>query len=119
MKKHIYPILFCLLFSFSCTEDKDPATTCGVTDPIENLAWLQQMTEDLSEGSLSEYNYIKQAIYKGQTVFFPDSCCPHCNTALILYDCSGNTIQGEDYTMDDLEDQKLIWQPTNSTCNFN
>ena len=113
MKKSIFPILFCLLFSYSCTEEDDPAT-----DPIENLAWLQEMAENLSARSLSEYSYIKQATYKGQTVFFPFNCCPHCNTALILYDSSGNAIQ-EDYTMDDLEDQKLIWHPANSTCSFN
>jgi len=117
MRKSIYPILLCLLFTFSCDEDEDPATACGVDQPIENLAWLQEMEENLSEGSLSEYSYIKQATYKGGTVFFPGSCCPHCNWALILYDCSGNAIQ-EDYTMDDLEEQKLIWQPANSTCNF-
>jgi hypothetical protein len=117
MKKPLYLVFICLLFAFSCTEDEDPATACGVADPIENLAWLQEMTENLSEGSLSEYSYIKQATYKGETVFFPGSCCPHCNTALILYDCSGNAIQ-EDYTIDDLEDEKLIWQPANSTCYF-
>lgn len=117
MKKSIYPILFCLLFSLSCNEDEDPTMACEVNDPIENLAWLQEMTKELSEGSLSEYYYIKQATYKGQTVFLVDNCCPHCNTAPFIYDCSGNRIQ-EDYTFDDLKDEKLIWQPANSSCNF-
>ena len=119
MKKYCYPFLFALLFSFSCTEDGDPAMDMEDADPMENLVWLQEMAENLSEGNMSEYSYIKQATYKGQTVFFPFNCCPHCNTALILYDYNGNAIQGEDFVLNDLKNQKLIWQPTNSICNLN
>jgi len=116
MKKTLYAILFCLFFSFGCDENDGPSV-CGVQNPVEDIAWLKQLVEDSATESLSEYAYIKQGKYKGEQVFYWGSCCPNCNWALVLRDCSGNAIEGE-YTLDDIEDQKVIWQPENSLCSF-
>ncbi|WP_339703233.1 hypothetical protein [Algoriphagus aquimarinus] len=117
MKKSIYPILFFLLIGFACEEKDDPATACGVSDPIENLPWLKQLAESASTGGLSEYAYITQAKYKGKRVFYQGSCCPNCSWALILLDCEGNRIN-EEISFDDLEDSEVIWKPGNSECVF-
>jgi hypothetical protein len=103
MQKPLLLILFCLLFSFACDEKEDPVTACGVSDPLENLAWLKQMAENAAIGGLSEFSYITQAKYKGKRVFYQGSCCPNCSWALILYD---------------LEDSEVIWQPDGSQCDF-
>ncbi|PZX51351.1 hypothetical protein [Algoriphagus chordae] len=118
MKKSIYPILFCLLFSFACEEKDDPATVCGVSDPIESLPWLKQLVEEASTAGLAEYSYISKAKYNGHRVFYWGSCCPHCNWALVLLDCSGEKVNG-DYTLSDLQEIEVIWHLENSQCNFN
>lgn len=117
MKKSLYPVLFCLLAGFSCAEKDDPATACGVIDPVENLAWLKQLAENAAIGGLSEFSYITQAKYKGKRVFYQGSCCPNCFWVLILYDCEGNRIN-EEISLNDLEDSLVIWQPENFQCSF-
>ncbi|WP_439489849.1 hypothetical protein [Algoriphagus sp.] len=117
MKKALYPILFCLVLSFACKDNEDPATACGVSDPVENIPWLKQLAEESATGGLAEFSYIAQAKYRGKRVFYWGSCCPNCSWALILLDCSGDRVAGE-YTFDDLDDQKVIWRPENSQCSF-
>lgn len=117
MKKSIYPLLFCVLFSFACDEKEDPAIACGVNDPIENIPWIQQWVEESANDSMVEFSYIAQAKYKGKRVFYWGSCCPNCSWAFVLRDCSGNRIEGE-YTFDDLKDREVVWKPDNYQCNL-
>lgn len=118
MKKLMIPILLLsTVLCFSCKDDEEPATACGVSDPVENLAWLNAIKVDSETSSGSEYSYIAQATFEGETVFYRGSCDPLANWALILYDCGGNQIE-EEYTFDDLENTLLVWQPEDSACNF-
>jgi hypothetical protein len=50
-------------------------------------------------------------------VFYLASCCPNCNWALVSYACSGNKIEG-DYSLEDLENKKVIWKAEDSECLF-
>jgi hypothetical protein len=117
MKNSIYLILSFLLIGFACQENDDPATACGVNDPIENIAWLKQLAEESSTGGLSEFSYISQAKYKGKRVFYWASCCPNCSWALILRDCDGEALD-QNITLDELEDIQVIWRPENFQCQF-
>ncbi|MFC5624252.1 hypothetical protein [Algoriphagus winogradskyi] len=117
MKKLIYPIYCCLLFSFACSEDKDPVMVCGVINPVEDLAWLNAIKQAAESGSSSEYSYLAQATFEGETVFYSGTCHPLANWALLLLDCGGNQIEGE-YTFADLGDSKIVWQPEDSRCQF-
>lgn len=117
MKKAFYPTLFCLLLSFACEDNEDPTTTCGVNDPTNNLPWLVEMKESLSDGGMGDLFYIMQAKYKGKRVFYQGSCCAQCSMMLRFYDCDGNGIN-EDISYDDLEDSEVIWKPENSRCQF-
>ncbi|SFB26325.1 hypothetical protein [Algoriphagus aquimarinus] len=117
MKNSIYLILFFLIIGFACEEKEDPATACGVSDPIENLPWLKQWVSESTTSDSEGYSYIKQAIFKNETVFFWGSCCPNCDWGLVLRDCSGIEIEG-DYNFENLKDQKVIWRPENSQCVF-
>jgi len=118
MKKFTFPILLSLLICFSCNETDDPKMVCGSTDPLNDLSWLKAVKEAYAYGELSEYNYIGQASYGGENVFYLASCCPACNWALVSYDCSGNLIEG-DHSLEDLDNKKVIWNAENSKCMFN
>lgn len=115
MKKFLL-LIVCSAFLFSCNEDENPAV-CGVENPVEDLAWIKASIEEFSSDGLSNYSYLSQARYQGETVFFFGSCCPFCNWALIVKDCQGNVLEG-DIKLTDLTDQKVIWQPDNSVCDF-
>lgn len=117
MRKSIYLVLFLALVGFSCEEKDDPISACGVSDPIENLPWLAAKKEAVATGPMSEYSYIVQATYDDQTVFYVGLCCPTCNTVIILYDCSGNALEG-DVDLNAIKDGKVIWQPENVECLF-
>lgn len=116
MKKHLLLLVF-IAFFFSCNENEGPVL-CGAEDPVEDIAWIKAAIEENESSELSEYLYLSQARYQGETVFFFGSCCPNCNWALIVQDCQGNQIEGT-ITFDDLSDREVIWQPSNSECVFN
>ena len=101
---------------FGCA-DKENLTSCGVENPVEDLAWLKQEIENASVPSSSEYSFLMQASYQGQTVFFFGFCNPLWNYAAIYKDCQGNRISGKP-TFADLSNQKVIWKPENSVCTF-
>lgn len=115
MQKEFLLILFSILF-LSCRENDGP-TACAVADPVNDLAWIQQEIKVLENSSLIEYTYLVQATYKGETVFFFGSCCPFCKFAIAILDCQGKAISGS-ISIADLSDQKVIWKPANSVCNF-
>ncbi|EPR66296.1 hypothetical protein ADICYQ_4699 [Cyclobacterium qasimii M12-11B] len=76
---------------------------------------MNTIQQSYESGEMSEYNYIGQGTYNGETVFYFASCCPLCNWALIIQDCSGDRIEGN-YTLEDLEDKKVIWKSADSEC---
>lgn len=115
MKKYLFLFVFSSLL-LSCDNDEGP-TSCGVENPVEDLAWIKASIEDVNNTGLSEYSYLSQAKYQGETLFFFGSCCPFCNWALIVTDCQGNALEG-DIRLTDLSDVTVIWQPANSVCDF-
>ena len=117
MKKSILPFLLCIILGFACQDNNDPASACGVNDPVENIPWLKQLAENSENESSEGYSYIAQAKFNGKRVFYLGSCCPFCNWALRLFDCEGNLISDE-VNFEDLEDTEIIWQPDNSQCSF-
>jgi hypothetical protein len=90
---------------------------CGITNPLTDLPWLKTLKEAYANGEMSQYNYIGQASYQGGIVFYLASCCATCNWTLVSYDCSGNRIEG-DYSLEDLDNKKVIWKAQDSECIF-
>lgn len=103
-------------FLFGCADGENP-TSCGVENPLEDLAWLKQDIENAADPRTSEYSFLMQATYRGQTVFFFGFCNPLWNYAAIIKDCQGNQVAGE-VSVADLSNQKMIWKPSNSVCSF-
>lgn len=115
MKKYLLYLVFSAFF-FSCNENEEPVS-CGVENPVEDIAWIKAAIEEYSTNQNAQFSYLKQARYDGETVFFFGSCCPNCLWALIVKDCQGNVIEG-DIAFEDLTSQEVIWQPSNSECVF-
>jgi hypothetical protein len=88
-----------------------------VENPVEDLVWIKSFIQEMSGSGYNGYSYFKQASYQGETVFYFGSCDPLANWALIVKNCEGNRIAGE-ISLFDLTDQKVIWKPANSACNF-
>lgn len=119
MKRQLILLSLLAMTIFSCDKKEDePAFACGVSDPVANLPWLKQMSEEAALDESTQYSYIAQATYDDETVFYNGYCCPNCNWLLTLYDCSGNTIE-KDYSISELENNTVIWHPENSECEFN
>lgn len=114
MKKYVLLFLYSA-FLFSCSENEGPSV-CGVENPVEDLAWIKETIEESQSNSLSQYSYLIQGSYKGETVFSWGSCCPFCNFIVLVADCQGKVI--EDASISEVKNQKIIWKPVNSVCTF-
>jgi hypothetical protein len=115
MNKLTFAFMIGILLLGSCNEKDDP-TTCGGENPTEDLAWLKSLIENSESDGLAEYAYLIQATYKGRTVFSMASCCPFCRSVPLILDCQGNVV--EDVSLNELENQQVIWRPENSVCNL-
>lgn len=115
MKKYLF-LLVCSALIFSCNDEERPAV-CGVENPVEDLAWVKGQIQSMGFPNSVAYSYLKQANYQGETVFFFGYCDPLANWALIVRDCQGNRIEGE-ISLSDLNEQKVIWKPSTSLCEF-
>lgn len=114
--KKILLLFICSDLLFSCNENEGPVV-CGVENPAEDLAWIKKEIQSIGFPNSVKYSYLMQASYQEKTVFFFGYCNPLMNFALIVKDCEGNQVLGET-TLSDLKDQKVIWKPSDSECNF-
>lgn len=118
MEKSTLSILISIfILSFSCKNDDDNLiNTCSISNPIEELVWLKERIEQLSNSNTDGYFYVSQNTLNGETVFiFPD-CCPVCDTVTLVYDCEGNNIGSvgdENISISILDDDIIIWKPKN------
>ncbi|HSJ68062.1 MAG TPA: hypothetical protein VK921_10325, partial [Anditalea sp.] len=69
-----------LFITTSCYEELGPDIACDVKNPTENLPWLADKIRGLETGNqyFLQFNFISQARYRSQTVFFVQNCCPNC-----------------------------------------
>lgn len=123
MRIHTFLIVLMLL-SFSCPDNDDKEIPlCGTNNPIEELAWLKSVINEINlpDSLFAKYFYISQASYKGETIFIIDNCCPTCNTAIIIYDCEGEILGylGDKIRIDEIDYSKIIYKPNDFACNLN
>lgn len=109
------------LLIFSCQKSEGPES-CGVENPTQNLPWLKEIVKDLESSSLSEYHYVVEARYEGNTVFLIQNCCPFCNSIVPVYNCKGEDL-GYLSDQNGIQPSKIsfvriVWKPANSSCNF-
>jgi hypothetical protein len=116
-EKTIQLFVFAIIV-FSCSDTDD--SVCGTNNPIEDLSWLRDEIEN-REANTSDFNkyfYITQATFKFQTVFVFEDFCPFCNTAILVYDCTGNNIGqvNADIQSKDIKNSRVIYQPNEFVC---
>lgn len=133
--KHVllFPII---IFSFACDKPVSCGeNTCSVTNPLEEMGWLQAEINDLSvpvNASLKPFFYVTMAKYNGNTVFMVKNCCPLCNTTPpIIKNCNGKVVgylsekEGSfnyfgvtihSVNPNKLQCNQIIWKPDNFAC---
>lgn len=121
MKNYFYLFAFLGMLNFSCSDDNDPVKACNVDNVLE-LPWLQELIAETEEFEIGrDYAYITMGTYDSQTVFVSQNCCPLCNSIVVVYDCSGNTIGKIGYegiSADEITDREVIWKSSNNSCNI-
>jgi hypothetical protein len=133
-------ILLCAMLVFACNDevtcgndlrcDGDKANcgdillnNCGVDDPMD-LPWFKAKTEAIKASSLSQYQYLVQAEYRGNRVYSEANCCPFCLTAVVYYGCDGKIlgylgVREEDIHAEEITNPEVVWKPDNNVCLFN
>ena len=97
---------------------------CSVDNPVEDLVWLCDEIRDREQqpqSDLTQYFYIAQSKYEGETVFIYGNCCPTCNTIVPVLNCEGEQIgllghQEENIDYRVLEQAVIIWKPADHSC---
>jgi hypothetical protein len=72
----------------SCQQEKIGSNSCGVNNPLQELAWLKRIAEDSAFTSS-----IVQGTYQGQTVYAVGGCARcFAGPSVTLYHCDGSNI---------------------------
>ena len=88
--KKTFILFITIFFAASCGKDENTSkSTCDLTNPIEELSWLKEMKNTMTNCSCEMS--IVQATYNNQTVFYTMMIDPLCDgvQTIILYDCEG------------------------------
>ncbi len=93
MRTIVYCAFICGLILVSCNNDKNTIPECNVENPLEELAWLKDVKNSLTNCTVQ--TSIIQGKYKGKSVFYTMTSDPLANSAfhIILWDCNGNTVK--------------------------
>ncbi|WP_461636551.1 hypothetical protein [Labilibaculum euxinus] len=101
MKQFLF-LLFCFATLTCCDhEDDESFPSCEYSNPLEDLAWLKEYKETLTD--CNTQISIFQANYKKHVVFYSALTDPRVNSvfeATTLWDCEGNTVRnfrGDEY----------------------
>ncbi len=92
--KRKFIILITIFIIASCGKDENTnKSVCDLTDPIEELSWLKEMKNSMTNCSCKMS--IVQATYNSQTVFYTMMTDPLCDgfQTIILLDCERKTVK--------------------------
>lgn len=89
--KYLFPIV---IFLFSCSKsDNSIVYTCGTSDPIYSISWLNKIRKDFEETPQSSFKrQIVYYRYKEQDVFKISGLQQSVDSPIYLYDCDQNII---------------------------
>jgi hypothetical protein len=93
MKKILYCIFIYAIILASCDNDKVSIPECNVEYPLEELSWLKDVKNSLTNCSCQIS--IIQGEYKGKSVFYTLMNDPVCNSVfhVIIRDCNGDVVK--------------------------
>jgi hypothetical protein len=120
MRKILYCIFISGLILVSCDKDNDKSSIseCNVENPIEELDWLKEVKNSLTNCTCQ--TSILQGLYDSKTVFYIMVTDPLCNSVfqIILWDCKGDIVKeykpgDNDIFSSEVEFVKSIYTCTN------
>ncbi len=119
-------ILLALLFLlFSCSDDDSlpVIAACGVSNPVEDLDWLGNSIRELqsNDSEVSQFFFVSQAIFEGETVFIFNNCCPFCNTVATVHSCDGTVLGflNNEIPEIDITESTIVYRPDGFGCTLN
>jgi hypothetical protein len=91
--KHIYFVVMLSLILISCEKDGDSIPECNIQDPIEELDWLKEMKNSLTNCTCQVS--IVQGTYRRKTVYYLIMNDPLCNSVfgVTILDCHGDEVK--------------------------
>lgn len=92
MKKYLSLILLIFLFASCKKSKKDDITACGVTNPIQNLTWLNQKAKLFTGGP--ELNGVVLYKYKDSEIIQINQAVS--SKAYDIYNCNGQVVMFND-----------------------
>ncbi len=109
-------VLLVSILLLSC--DKNLASDCNVSDPVEELAWLKSEIDATNkDDEYGRFTYYEIARYKGNTVFIYYNCHPAINYSPSVRDCNGELIgYFFDISQEDLKRRSIIWKHAENAC---
>ncbi len=93
MRTILYFIFICGFVLAGCEKSKDTIPECNVDNPIEELTWLKDVKDALTNCTCQIS--IFQGKYEGKTVFYLMDNDPLCNSVfhVVLWDCNGEVVR--------------------------
>jgi len=93
MRKILYWILISGFILAGCDKDKDTIPDCNIENPLEELEWLKDVKNSLTNCSCQIS--IFQGKYKEKTVYYLMLNDPLCNSVfhVVLWDCNGDVVR--------------------------
>lgn len=101
MKQLGFLVILSVLIVNCSKDEKTPVTDCNTENPIEELGWLRELKDTLTNCTCQIS--IIQGTYRNQPVFYLALTDPLCNGISIptLFNCEGKPIKK--YTADDFQ----------------
>jgi len=93
MRKLLYFLFLLVLVHSNCSKDNTNIPDCTFENPIEELNWLKQVKNSLTNCSCQ--TSIIQGKFREETVFYTRMDDPACNSIfnVTLWDCNGDVVK--------------------------
>lgn len=90
---------------------------------MEDLQWLQDRVQELRDAESDEarFFFVSQAVFRNETVFIFDNCCPFCNAVAPVFNCTGAQIGllNNEIPEAELVNVQVVFRPDDFGCQLN
>lgn len=85
-------LVLCFSIFISCSNTSDENLTCNVSNPLEEISWLQHIKTSFEQSASASKKQITQYTYNEESVFLIDSCNGCADNLTTVYNCNGDVI---------------------------
>lgn len=103
-----------LILIGSCDENDVSLEACGVSDPLRNLPWLNEIVANAETDNTGNYlGKIWLLEYESQEIFITNMALGSGGIKYWTFDCNGEIITPEDFTFNEnASDSSIIFENT-------